>query len=291
MSSRHELASQNETVEPFQFEKALEGIARDTVRRSGLVVRRLWSHLPFLFIRINGVTASPINPQTSDDPVTSAGNVTYNATEAAYLTSLFQWKSWNRRADDIRHHVSRTQCMVNLNALLSTIGPLEMASTNGSSGALTLLPTAGALIGAPTKELWVVYKLMPVAGVLSMLLSLGGNIVPTEASDYEMKAPRFSYGGLIATRCKEEDTEEPEEGPKAGEPESQVFADMVERGAKDPRGGQRFARVWCGMVLQFFWIAVVMTTCWFVGSGSILIWWCKVSERVLLCLPSSVYNY
>lgn len=171
--------------------------------------------------------------------------------------------------------------MVNLNNVLLTIGPLEMASTQGSSGALTLLPTAGALIGAPTKELWLVYKLMPIAGVLSMMLSLGGNIVPTEASHYEIKAPRFSYGGWVATCSKEDDLDECEDSPKADDSDPKAFAGMVERRAKDPRGGQRFARVWYGVLLQLFWIAVIMTACWFAGSGSILVWWCKVGG--MLC--------
>ncbi|KAL8757771.1 MAG: hypothetical protein Q9199_001983 [Rusavskia elegans] len=116
---------------------------------------------------------------------------------------------------------------------------------------------------------------MPVARVLSMMLSLGGNIVPTEASGYQMKAPRFSYGGLVASRSKENDAEEPDDFQTTEEPDSQVFANMVERRAKDPTGGQKFVRVWYGIILQLCWIGVVMTACWFAGSGSILVWWCK----------------
>lgn len=112
-----------------------------------------------------------------------------------------------------------------------------------------------------------------------MLLSLGGNIVPTDASGYEMKVPRFSYGGLIGTHSKEEDVEEAENIWTTDEPDSQIFADMVERRAKDVRGGQRFSRVWVGVALQVFWIAVVMTACWLAGSGGILFWWCKVCEN------------
>ncbi|KAL8832879.1 MAG: hypothetical protein Q9170_004699 [Blastenia crenularia] len=266
-------------TEPFLVRKALGNIAADTVRRSGLVCRRLGSSLGLLLIGTHGVAASPINSQPADNSTSSnsstPADILMYTPEAKYLTGNFNWKSWNRRADDIRHNVGRAQCMLNLNSVLKAMEPLEMNGTSGSSGALTLLPTAGALIGAPTKELWVVYKLMPIAGVLSMMLSLGGNIVPTEASDYKMKAPRFTYGGLVATRSREDDTEEPEDLLGTDECDSQVFADMVARRAKDPRGGQRFARVWYGIILQIFWIGVVMTACWYAGSGSILIWWCK----------------
>lgn len=287
MSTHQQLACSDMSAEPFIFHQALETIVADTVRRSALICRRLGSPLPILLTGINKVVALPNNlvsleslAASNGSIMSGAGNPTSSSQDAESLTGPFEWRSWNRRADDIRHNATRAQCMVKLNALLATIAPLEMASATGSSGALTLLPTAGALIGAPSKELWVVYKLMPVAGVLSMMLSLGGNIVPTEASGYQMKAPRFSYGGLVASRSKENDAEEPDDFQTTDEPDSQVFANMVERRAKDPRGGQRFVRVWYGIILQLCWIGVVMTACWFAGSGSILVWWCKVSEKI-----------
>ncbi|KAL9005233.1 MAG: hypothetical protein Q9188_001993 [Gyalolechia gomerana] len=94
--------------------------------------------------------------------------------------------------------------------------------------------------------------------------------------DTHLDLPSVAYlVRLVAFRSKEDDAEEPEDFLRTDDPDSQVFADMVERRAKDPRGGQRFARIWYGIVLQLFWIAVVMTACWFAGSGSIFVWWCK----------------
>ena len=281
MSMNEERPSLDESEEPFRFPQALEGIAADTIHRSAIICRRLGSNLSFLLLGVPRAIASPIDTLSLGNSAalnasTVADNSSNPAEDVKYLTGAFNWKYWNQRADGIRHHVDRTQCMVKLNAVLSVIGPLEQASTNASSGALTLLPTAGALIGAPTKELWMLYKLVPVAGVLSMMLSLGGNIVPTEASSYKKEGPRFSYMGLVRTRSNEAEIEEPEEALEEEESDSQVFANMVERRAKDVRGGQRFMRVWIGIILQLFWIGVVMVACWFVGSGSILFWWCKV---------------
>ncbi|KAI4119219.1 MAG: hypothetical protein LQ345_000813 [Seirophora villosa] len=125
---------------------------------------------------------------------------------------------------NVRYGVGRNQCVENLDALLKATPAVEIASNTGSSGALTLLPTAGALIGAPSKELWVVYNLMPIAGILSMMLSIGGNIAPTDASGYEMKVPRFLYRGLVATRSSEE-----EDSWTTDESDSQVFAEKGER--------------------------------------------------------------
>lgn len=281
MSSDEEVFSYGEGEEPFLFQIALESIAADVIHRSGIICRRLGSHVSFLLMGIPRVVASPISPLSLEysaalNASAAADNSTNPAEDVKYLTAGLNWKSWNQRADGIRHHAGRAECMVKLNAVLSAIGPLEQASANASSGALTLLPTAGALLGAPTKELWMLYRLVPVAGVLSMLLSLGGNIIPTEASVYKKHVPRFSYMGLVRTRSDAE-IEGPEEILDQDDSDSQVFADMVERRAKDPKGGQRFMRVWIGMALQVFWIAVVNAMCYLIGSGSILFWWCQVS--------------
>lgn len=154
------------------------------------------------------------------------------------------------------------------------MGSLESASTNGSSGALTLLPTAGALIGPPTKELWVVYKLMPLAGILSIPLSLGGNIVPTEVHDYELNSSALSYGGMVATNNEEMEDEMEDTRPALSG--AQAFAAKVDARSQDMRGGTRYVRVWYGIALQLFWLGVLLGACWFTRSGSILVWWCKV---------------
>ena len=281
MSLNEEPPASGEFEEPFSFRQALDSITVDAFRRSGVICRRLGSQLSFLLIGFPMTIASPIGSLSFEDSAalnasTAADNSTNASEDVKHLTGALDWRTWNQRADGIRHHTDRTQCMVNLNAVLSALGPLEQASANASSGALTLLPTAGALIGAPTKELWMLYKLVPIAGVLSMLLSLGGSIVPTDASSYRTKLPRFSYMGLVRTRSNEEEIDEPEETLDQDESDSQIFADMVERRAKDRRGGQSFSRVWIGIILQLFWIAVIMVACWLIGSGSIVFWWCQV---------------
>ena len=46
-----------------------------------------------------------------------------------------------------------------------TPGQASQAEYSGAAGALSLLPTAGALIGPPAAEMWIVFKLVPIAGV------------------------------------------------------------------------------------------------------------------------------
>ena len=170
MSSHQVVASSRRPMEPFLLQGALGGIAADAIERSGVICRRFGSQFSFLFIGINGVIASPVNPRTSEKPACSDNSTTEGLcptfdTGSDKLVSSFDFESWNQRADGIRHGFNPSQCFENLNNVLMKLLPVQIASTQASSGALTLLPTAGALIGAPSKELWVVYKLMPVAGV------------------------------------------------------------------------------------------------------------------------------
>ena len=259
-----------ETKESFLPSLALRYLARDAVHRSIIVCRRIGSSQTWLLALIPRVSAASNATQglanTTEPTVEN---------EVEFLVGMFSWRNWSATADAIRIGANRRQCLTNLSLTLSTIGPLTASETSGSSGALTLLPTAGALIGAPTKELWVVYKLMPIAGVLSMLLSLGGNIVPTEASDYELNSSAFSYGGMIATHTEEQEVEEMEENHSLSSG-AQAFAAKVEARSRDMRGGTRYIRVWYGIIMQCMWLGVLLGTCWFTQSGSIIVWWCKV---------------
>ena len=259
-----------ETKESFLPSSALRYLGRDAVHRSKIICRRMGSSRMSLLALIPRVSAA-LNATTG---LTNTTDPTVED-DVEFLVGMFSWRNWSATADAIRIGANRRQCLTNLSLILSTVGPLTQSETSGSSGALTLLPTAGALIGAPTKELWVVYKLMPIAGVLSMLLSLGGNIVPTEARDYELSSSTFSYGGMIATHTDEREVEEMEEHHSSSSG-AQAFAAKVEARSRNMRGGTRYIRVWYGIVMQCMWLGVLLSTCWFTQSGSIIVWWCKV---------------
>lgn len=136
------------------------------------------------------------------DFVPTPSNDTITVDDVNWITRPFNFTSYRQAGDAIRSGTTR-QCFGNLSLALGSIGPISSASSSGASGALTLLPTAGALIGAPAKELWILYKLVPLAGVLSMLLSLGGNIVPNTAGEYELEG--YNYGGVIGTASGRDD--------------------------------------------------------------------------------------
>lgn len=255
-----------ETKQDFRLSSVFRYLVHDTVHRSLIICRRLSTYSISVLAFVPKAYAQSGTSNSSNLTTSDVNN----------LIALFDFFAWKEEASSIRAGNSRGQCLAKLSTALAAYGPLTIADDSASSGALTLLPTAGALIGTPTKELWVVYKLMPIAGVLSMLLSLGGNIVPTDARDYELNASAFSYGGMIATD-NEEELEDREDRQQSSESEAKLFAARVEQRSKDVRGGTKYVRVWYGIVLQCLWLAVLLATCWFTQSGSIIVWWCKVS--------------
>ena len=168
--------------------------------------------------------------------------------------------------------------MGNLSLALQGLGALSTAEFQGASGALSLLPTAGALIGTPTRELWLLYKLMPLAGILTMFLSLGGTIIPTQVGEYDQKTP-LSYDGMMPTTNADEkralqDLLEP--NGFANLPAAEKFARRVEQRACSDKGGSMYTRVWMGVLVQAFLIAVILIALGYGQAGGVITWWCTV---------------
>lgn len=192
----------------------------------------------------------------------------------------FFMNAWINRGKLIRQGGgpnSTDYCLGNLSLALHQLGTLNAAEYSGAAGALSLLPTAGALIGSPTKELWVVYKLMPLAGVLSMFLSLGGTMVPTQAGAYDPQVS-FTYGGMIATTdtiAERRHQQELEATLTMTLPPAEIFANRVQRRAEDDRGGQ-YRNVWIGVGIQAVLIAAILIALWFGQMGAVITWWCDV---------------
>lgn len=202
-------------------------------------------------------------PRPSDDPAV--------VSDIAHITGLFDFTSYRQVGAAIRSG-NREQCFGNLSIVLGALGPITTASGGGSSGALTLLPTAGALIGTPAKELWILYKLVPIAGVLSMLLSLGGNIVPNTTDDYEHDG--YTYGGLIGTADGVNDGLYHRMSLK--NVDAETFAQVVKARAENKLGGSKRTVAAIGVMAQLFWIGVVIFACWFTETGAVVVWWCQV---------------
>ena len=203
------------------------------------------------------------------------------ASELGYFNVFW----WTQRARMIRSGGTDVECLGNLSLALSQLSDLSAGEYNGASGALSLLPTAGALIGAPSKELWLVFKLMPLAGVLSMMLSLGGTIIPSSANDYDLRSS-FTYGGMVATDwVKEKQGQTDLEGQQMVTQlkDHERFAARVERRSKDKSGGNSYTRIWIAVFVQMVLLGVIFVALWFGQAGGVIIWWCRVSNLRFLC--------
>ncbi|KAJ4318735.1 hypothetical protein N0V84_006728 [Fusarium piperis] len=194
--------------------------------------------------------------------------------------------NWVNRGMVIRRGANVYECLANLTAALDLVGQLSAGEYNGAAGALSLLPTAGALLGAPTREMWIVYKLVPMAGLLSMFLSLGGSITPSNVGEYDPAEP-FSYGGFMPTtrvRAAKRRPATPASGNRHGitfeaeseQTEAQVFAqEVLERAEDDSGGGIKFG-IFLAMALQFVLIIAMLIPMWYAQRGAVVSWWCRV---------------
>lgn len=186
----------------------------------------------------------------------------------------FYLNAWVARGNMIRSGHTNAECLGNLSWALQNLGALSAAEYSGAAGALSLLPTAGALVSAPTKEMWIVYRLMPIAGVLSMFLSLGGTITPSKLVDYDPKSG-ISYGGIMPSKNPKDELDTINvQNPDRSDAEK--FAATVRLRAMDDVGGSQYRKVWLGVLAQVFLIGIIMTAMRYGQLGSVISWWCGV---------------
>ncbi|KAI0437988.1 hypothetical protein F4803DRAFT_555448 [Xylaria telfairii] len=193
--------------------------------------------------------------------------------DATWTKTRIDFAGYQRLGRTIRSE----HCDENLSYYLSLLGGIAQADYNGASSALTLLPTIGALLGAPARELWILYKLVPLAGVLSMLLSFGGNIVPNEYNEYEREG--YSYDGIISSTGTKRDGEATLAPIK--EMDELTFAQCVKARADNPLGSSALTKAFIGMSTQLVWIALIIFACVYTGTGAIIVWWCKAQNWML----------
>lgn len=183
--------------------------------------------------------------------------------------------SSDARGKRIRSGYTTVECLSNLSWALQTLGELNAAEYSAAAGALNLVSTAGALIDAPTKEMRIVYKLMSIAGVLSMFLSLGETVTPSKAGDYDPKS-RFSYSEIMPSSKPQSavDTIDPQDPSPS---DAKKFAGKVQARAMDDIGGSQNQIVWLRVVAQLCLKGVIFTAMRYGQLGGAITWWCRVS--------------
>ncbi|KAF2471137.1 uncharacterized protein BDR25DRAFT_367836 [Lindgomyces ingoldianus] len=223
---------------------------------------------------------------------TPSNDSTVIADSKYFSDRSLQFGSWIQRAKHIRSSQNFALCTGNLSLALADVGAAYQTSSNGSTTILTLLPAAGALIGAPAEELWVLYKLMPLAGVLSVALSLGGNIIPRRINDYTnpdglldrgaggttaAESPQGSLRNVTIIDLTSEGTET--------QRKAEEFADMVHMKAASeslrPKHKPKL-EITVGIIILCACLSLILTACWILQSGAIVVWWCTGKNWMFL---------
>ena len=92
---------------------------------------------------------------------------------------VFNTLEWVRRGICVRHGGRDRLCYESLNHILEDrLNELRKGEYAGAAGVMALLPTIGALLGAPTNEIWRLMTMVPFGGALAMAMSFGGAILP-----------------------------------------------------------------------------------------------------------------
>ncbi|KAL8833476.1 MAG: hypothetical protein Q9170_004250 [Blastenia crenularia] len=112
--------------------------------------------------------------------------------------------SWMSRGICVRADSVDALCYSTLEATLENLNNLRSGEYNGAAGVLALLPTIGALLGAPTTEIWRLLTVVPFGGGIAMALSFGSAILPVRVEDYETdwNDDELTLGSIVTLRRK-----------------------------------------------------------------------------------------
>ncbi len=99
---------------------------------------------------------------------------------------------------------------------------------------------------------------MPSNRHLTILLSLGGRIVPVDLNDYE-NTDTFSYQGMVHVA---DSAARDDEGGTEGKIEAEKFADEVTRQANQDIGVRLAMNIGSGMILQVLAIGATFDHAW-----------------------------
>ncbi|KAH7156356.1 hypothetical protein EDB81DRAFT_840495 [Dactylonectria macrodidyma] len=154
---------------------------------------------------------------------------------------------------------------------------VDRGMTNGAARALSLLPTAGALLSAPAREMCIVYRLVSLADLLSVFPSLGGSITPSNVGEYDPAEP-FSYGGFMPTTRVTAARPRPIfiPPPNSARGNSSFTADTndPEKGqAEDGSGGGIETGIFFAMTLKLVLVIAMLMPMWYAQRGA-LTWRC-----------------
>lgn len=215
-----------------------------------------------------GPGPGPITPYNGSVPhLTAADTFRGNAQTSFFVAD------WIRRGIAIRYGGDTAKCYDSLIATLNSVINIRLAEYSGSAGVLSLLPTIGALLGAPTNEIWRLWTVVPFGGVLTMMLSFGGAILPIKIEDYERDLSRGNglIGKIVSFRSPAPgEAPEDEIGEKMTQLSDKLRARMARKVPRDTFNGT----LTMGLMGMASLLVGAHASMAMVEQGGILPWFC-----------------
>jgi hypothetical protein len=194
---------------------------------------------------------------------------------------VFNMVTWVRRGSCIRGD-NDFDCYHNVQYMLqSGLNDLRKAEYAGAAGVLALLPTIGALLGAPTNEIWRLLTLVPFGGVIAMFLSFGGAILPVRVQDYEMDFSKRRQGrtttiGDIDDSSGEEHMDYDANDVKDNKEQKKLRLERIVRKRLQQNESQRIPLQYIsiGLLGMIAFLLAAQVAMAIVEQGAIVSWWC-----------------
>lgn len=202
----------------------------------------------------------------------SAKNCTSTADK---IYGTFYIDSWINRGICVRSGGEATICDQALQLSFQNLDDNRKALYAAAANVLALLPTIGALLGAPNTETWRLVTVIPFGGFLAMTLSFGSSILPVHIDDY-----RNDPHGNTMTDGKIDPSHNAPLGHLGASQKgiNGYFDQVVDRILARVRRNesQRLARgrIWIGLLGMFVLLAGAQVAMTITEQGGVIVWYC-----------------
>ncbi|MCJ1266332.1 hypothetical protein MMC22_006215 [Lobaria immixta] len=267
-------------VESYVSDKSyfnISNLVRFMSGNSLMPSRRSWpifkvcSHLLSLYLTklIAGAQA------TNATNATNAIHSCFSTDDQYLANSQFSIYSWVSRGICVRSGNDEQLCWKSLIHSLEHLDEIRKGEDAGAASVLALLPTIGALLGAPTSEIWRLLTVVPFGGGLAMTLSFGGAILPVRAEEYEndLNRNKIAIERSVASRVKGSTQSEIAQKEIDGGLD-QVMERILARMRQDESQQLAKGHLWVGLVGMIVFSAGAQAAMAVVEQGGVIGWWC-----------------
>lgn len=191
------------------------------------------------------------------------------------ITAHFSVPSWVNRGICVKSsHVSEI-CWENLRVSLDNLDKLRDGEYAGAASVLALLPTIGALLGAPTSEIWRLLAVVPFGGGLAMTLSFGGAILPVRAEEYENDLNRNKIAIERSDASRVKGYRQSEDAQKEIYADlDQVLEKILARMRQNESQQLAKGHLWVGLMVMIVLSAGAQAAMIVVEQGGVIGWYC-----------------